>query len=168
MASLNGNKQELTPEQLQIIATEIIKNEYQDVTSGGICKVLIDKSLIANPEPQGTIDGLEIELMEMLEIIGATLQNVNNIRAHAEGEKVWNILKDLDSLDLNSTLVTDCFDKLLSEGLLSQAKIDTILALGQIPDPNWQAQILGESKTEELLGVGYMVESKDIRAAQAL
>lgn len=168
MAVLNGARKELTQEQLQELSTELAKPEYNDMTSGGICQILNAKALIDNPTPQGEVDGSDIGLMEILETIGATLQNVNNLRDNVEGEKVWNVLKDLGLLDLNSTLVIECFNKLVAENLLSQVKVDIILALGKSPDPSWQAKVPGPSKTEDLLEAGWVLEGEDVRMAQGL
>ncbi|MEE9356530.1 MAG: hypothetical protein V3U75_13145 [Methylococcaceae bacterium] len=168
MATLNDSRQELTQEQLQIIANEISKPEYKDISPGGICKLLNDKLLIANPSQQGTINGPNIELMEILITIGATRANVIAIKENPEGLKSWNILKDLNSLDLNSQLVVDCFTTFAEEGLVPQAKVDLVFALGQIPNPNWQAQIEQDSIGENILDSGWAMEGSDIRTAQTL
>jgi hypothetical protein len=168
MASLNGIKQELTQEQLQIIAAEITKPNYLDISPGGICQMLNNKPLIDNPELQGTIQPSTIvSSSEVLELI--SWANLKKTKKNADGAIALEFLIDLGEVDLTQANVTDALNDILGQGLIDQLEVDNLMAkISEISDPDWQAQILGQSKTEELLGDNWVIEGADIRGAQAL
>lgn len=172
MASLNGNKQELTSEQLQIIKDEISNDPqakgYEGKTTGGIEQLLNEKPLANNPTPQGEIDGPPVSPERILVDAPITLDEIKLAQADADGRVAWEMIMNLTEIDLNSDLADKCLISLGTSGVLKAPKVQAIRDLGKIPDPNWQAQVLEENRTEELLGPGYMVEGEDIRTVQAL
>lgn len=168
MATLNGIRQVLTQAQLQIVAAEIVKSDYINISPGGICQMLNNKPLIDNPDPQGTIQPSTI--ISSSEILGLiSWKNLKKTKKNADGAIALEFLTDLGEVDLVQANVTDALTDILGQGLISQDEMDSLMAkIAEIPDPNWQTQILGVNKAEELLGADYMIEGTDIRAAQAL
>lgn len=166
MASLNGIKYQLSPEQLQILAEEIKQSKYKDVTSGGICKLLNDKPLIDNPDAQGEVDGSDVSLSEAAGRLNAA--EYLGIAASTVGQSILQAMAIFPDVDLSCKLSTELMATLVTEGLLTQERLTELFASDKIPDPDWQAQIPGPNRTEELLGAGWLVEGADIKTAQAL
>lgn len=172
MASLNGNKQELTSEQLQVLRDEIFllptASNYAGQSVGGRCKFLNEKPMINNPEAQGTIQpSTMVSLQEVLELI--SWDSLKKLKKNADGAIALGFLSSLGDIDLLQENVQAAIDDVLQSALVSQEEVDTLNAkIAPIQDPDWQAQIPGPSRAEELLGAGYMVEGTDIRTAQAL
>jgi hypothetical protein len=54
------------------------------------------------------------------------------------------------------------------KGLLAMAKLNAIAALSKIPDPEYQALIPGQNRTDVILGEGYKIEGEDLEAVKAL
>lgn len=172
MASLDGIKHELSEAQLTIVKDEINNDPegkgYAGQTDGGIVKLLNDKSKSDNPTPQEQIDGPPVLPEKILVDAPITLLEIKDAQADADGQIAWEMMMNLAEIDLNSALADECLTSLENTGILKPAKIQAIRDLGKIPDPDWQEQIEEQSRTEELLGDGYMIEGEDIKITQTL
>jgi hypothetical protein len=170
MAQFNGTKiKELTEDQKNNLRIELAKSEYIELVFGQKLDNLNKKpgiEYIANPEPQGTVakpPPTKDELINNL-TAGEYLAISEN---EAVGKPVITALNSVTKLDVNSILAQGLILKLTEASLLTQERI-TELINGQIPDPDYQAQIPDpnqdrRSPIEKLFGIGWAVEGSDIR-----
>lgn len=169
MASLNGTKYKLSSEQLQILKNEILTDPqskgYSGKTKGGIVKILNEKPITDNPDPQSNIDGPSVTQGDILCRAGLTLVDIKKVQGTVDGLVIWNILMGLAEIDLTSPLAVECLNSLKTKSLLSNTKVNKIKSLGKIPDPSWKAFVTGQSRSEKLLGVGSMIEGFDVAAS---
>lgn len=167
MAGLNGIKCELTQQQLQVLKNEIDSDSrYASVTRGGIVKLINEPPLIDNPVACGKVNAPDRTLAEITIGAGWSPEELAAIRADAEGVEILKILET--GVSLTNATVIGYLDRLQTLNLLSPEKIQAAKDLGEIDDPNYQAQIQGLSRTEEILGVGYKIEGANVKAALML
>jgi hypothetical protein len=169
MAGLNGVKYELTQEQLQALKDEINgDSRYAGITRGGICKLLNEKPLIDNPVQQGEVNASTYTTREIINGGSLSVENLKNIKAHADGRIVYDFIMKSDTIDLNNPTDVAFLTILDIKGLITNDQRDALWAMQKIPDPAWQAQIQGQSRAEELLVAGIVIEGRDVEAARAL
>lgn len=166
MAGLYGIKRKLTSEQLKLLAAEIDRPEYNDMTAGGICKPLNSKPLTSNPKQQGEVDGQSVSIATAVGRL--TREEYDRIAATDTGKTIMSLGSMLQNIDLKSTLATELMESLVPENLLTQKRLDELFDAGKVLDPTWEAQVAGQSRGEELLGGGWVVEGEDIIKAQVI
>lgn len=164
MAGLNGVKHELSQEQLQSLADEINNDaRYTEKHPHEIEKLLNEHALIPNPIAVKKVNAPNKTLAEIVCGAGWSSGELAAIQANAEGAEILKILTA--GVDLNDATLVSYLERLQALSLLPSDKIQATTALGKIDDPNWQAQIPGQSQVEVALGDGYTVEGADVKAA---
>jgi hypothetical protein len=173
MASLNGVITKLTQPQKDLLKTELQKPAYAGLGVGQVWKLLNNKSMIPNPVPQPMIQGSTIiQTSAIMDAVKwATVLDVGGKINYADKTKpkelkqaiAGQILFGNISIDVGLQVTKDAMADLVSEGALTQKQVDNINELTKIPDPTWQAEIPEQSRAEELLGNGWIVEGFDVR-----
>jgi hypothetical protein len=146
--------------EVDILAEELKKTEYADLVSvqnyPGIVKRLNQKPLIDNPVTQENIPK-PITILDLFSCVTA--------QEGLEIYKIPNLKPDIDHAITNN--MRDNLTALLAitSQLISTESATKIQALlnEEIPDPSYQDQVLGQSRSEEL-GI-YPVTNEDIQKA---
>jgi hypothetical protein len=170
MAQFNGTKiKELTQEQKNLLKDELAKPEYNGLKIGELWKklhLIPAIEYIENPEPQGTVAKPPPTKDELINNLTAS-EYLAICEHEAVGKPVITALNSVTKLDVNSILAQGLILKLTEASLLTQERINELIN-GQIPDPDYQAQIPDpnqdvRSPVEKLFGAGWAVEGSDIR-----
>jgi len=124
----------MTPEQIALLRTELQDSKYQDKTPREIARMFSARPPVANPGPQPQIprplsatDAAKLDLTNLGEEMTAQLHRI--IQDGDNGALVdWALLAEKTGL----------IGANLSGAIQSYAK-------GTVPDPNWPAEVPGDS-----------------------
>lgn len=149
---------------IEILAQELANSEYAEIVATqnypAIAQLLNQNPLINNPTPQGVIPK-PLSLLTLLDAVTqAELLSIKDVLGSFDG--LGEIARTNDRPRLIGTLAL--IRKALGESF-SQSSTNNIQALinETIPDPNYQSQIPGQSRAEELNI--YPIDEHDVQAA---
>lgn len=161
----------LTDEQREILAEELARSVYKEITIEEILDLLNLPREIPNPEPQGTVarefwapDELKNVLMQSVDANGIPawikvkrLAESDNLQIKVLGELILDLFT-LRGINLQNPMVAQGLQTLRQIGVLDDALYEEITT---VPDPGWRPTVV-RIRAEELFGEGAFVERGDL------
>jgi hypothetical protein len=132
---------------ITILRTELELPEYEQIVATqnypAIATLLNNRPLINNPVPQEKIPK-QLTLVDLFQAI-TPQESVDTFKIPGLLDRIENVVNANDRI--NIAILFEVVKTYISQN--SKDNLANLLALTE-PDPNWQSQIFGQSRSEEL------------------